>query len=84
LSNKVGAKVMPHVPAPGLHELLDAVEDEVIASHPALRRFVPPRAASPWLHHEGEWWPQPDDAGSQGPGGEPNAEAVPVPGPTRT
>jgi len=56
--NRTGARLLPHVSAPALHELLDAVEAEVIASDAALRRFVPPRASSPWLPKAGEWWPK--------------------------
>jgi len=43
-----------------VHELLDAVEAEVLANDPALVRLVPPRAPSPWLHEGGEWWPKAD------------------------
>jgi hypothetical protein len=60
-SNKTGARLLPHVHAPGLHELLDAVEAEVLASDPTLSRFVPPREPSAWLYESGEWWPKPDD-----------------------
>ncbi len=59
--NTTGALLMPNVSAPALHELLDAVEAEVIANDSSLARFVPPRAPSPWLHENGEWWPKPDD-----------------------
>ena len=57
-----GPLLMPHVPAPVLHQLLDTVEAEVLASDPALNRFLLPRAPSPWLHHDGEWWPTAEDA----------------------
>jgi len=57
-SNKTGAQLLPHVSAPALHELLDAVEAEVLANDDSLKRFVPPRAPSPWLHQDGEWWPK--------------------------
>ena len=60
-SNKMGAMVLPNVSAPALRQLLDAVEADVLAENPALRSFVPPRAPSPWLHQDGEWWPNPDD-----------------------
>jgi hypothetical protein len=59
-NNKTGALLMPNVPAPALHQLLDAVEAEVLASDPALKRFLLPRAPSPWLHEGGEWWPKPE------------------------
>jgi hypothetical protein len=62
-SNKTGAQLLPHVSAPALHELLDAVQAEVLMNDDALRRYVPPRAPSPWLHENGEWWPKIDDAG---------------------
>jgi hypothetical protein len=60
-SNKTGAQLLPNVPAPAVHELLDAVEAEVLANDGALTRFVPPRAPSPWLHEDGEWWPKAPD-----------------------
>ena len=49
----------PHVPASALHRLLDAVEAEVLTNDDSLRRFVPRRAPSPWLHENGKWWPKP-------------------------
>jgi hypothetical protein len=63
---KTGALVMPHVSACALHELLDAVEAEIHASDElgVLRRFVPPRAASPWIYQNGEWWPKPNLGGA--------------------
>ena len=57
-TNKAGAQLLPHVSAQALHELLDAVEAEVLGGNDALRLFVPPRAPSPWLHVNGEWWPK--------------------------
>jgi hypothetical protein len=60
-SGKTGARLMPNVPAPVLHELLDAVEAEVLSDDPELADCVPPRAPSPWIHAGGEWWPKPDD-----------------------
>jgi hypothetical protein len=57
-SNKTGARLMPHVHAPALHDLLDAVEKEVLADDESLKRFVPPRAPSPWVRENGEWWPK--------------------------
>lgn len=60
LDNSRGAMVMPQAPAPALHDLLDAVEAEVIASDPGLADYVPPRAPSPWVHENGEWWPKAD------------------------
>jgi hypothetical protein len=59
-SNTTGAQLLPHVHAPALHEVLDEVELEVLAKDDGdLSRFVPPRAPSPWLHQNGEWWPNP-------------------------
>ena len=58
-SSKTGARLMPNVSAPALHQLLDEVEAEVLADDAALARFVPPRAPSPWLRRDEEWWPQP-------------------------
>jgi hypothetical protein len=59
--NKRGALLMPKAPAPTLHSLLDAVEAEVLAGDPGLADYVPPRAPSPWIHENGEWWPKADD-----------------------
>jgi hypothetical protein len=61
-TNKTGALLLPNVSAPALHEVLDEVEAEVLTNDDSLRRFVPPRAPSPWLHENGEWWPKADDA----------------------
>jgi hypothetical protein len=58
---KTGARLMPNVPAPALHDLLDAVEAEVLSDDPGLGDCVPPRAASPWVHKDGVWWPKPED-----------------------
>lgn len=60
-SAKVGALLLPHVSASAVHELLDAVEVEVLASDPNLSRFIPPRAPSPWIRADDEWWPSPDE-----------------------
>jgi hypothetical protein len=61
-TNKAGALLLPNVPAKSVHELLDAVEAEVLAKDASLGEYIPPRVPSPWLHHENEWWPRPDDA----------------------
>lgn len=61
-SLKIGARLLPNVSAPVLHELLDAVEAEVLTNDTALSEYVPPRAPSSWLHENGEWWPKTDDA----------------------
>ena len=58
-SNKTGARIMPNVPAPVLHALLDEIEAEVLNDAPDLQRCLPPRAPSPWIHEGGEWWPKP-------------------------
>jgi hypothetical protein len=57
-SSKKGAELLPNVSATELHELLDAVEAEVLASDSELSRFVPARAVSPWHRENGEWWPK--------------------------
>lgn len=57
-SSKTGAQLLPNVSAPALHQVLDEVEAEVLADDAALTRFVPPRAPSPWLQQDGEWWPK--------------------------
>lgn len=64
-SNKTGAMLLPHVPAPALHEFLDAVEAEVLRDDETLSSYVPARAPSPWLHDDGEWWPS--NASAPGP-----------------
>jgi hypothetical protein len=61
-SNTKGAELLPHVSAPELHDLLDAVETDVLARDAALARFVPPRVPSPWTRQNGEWWPKREDA----------------------
>ena len=61
-SNKTGARLLPNVSAPAVHELIDAVETEVLTADTRLSEFVPPRAPSPWLHVNGQWWPAPDDS----------------------
>jgi hypothetical protein len=58
--SKKGAMFMPQAPAQELHRLLDSVETEVLASDAALAEYVPPRAPSQWMLHDGEWWPKPD------------------------
>jgi hypothetical protein len=57
-SNTTGARLLPNVSAPAMHRLLDAVEDHVLAADADLSRFVPPRAPSPWVHEDGQWWPK--------------------------
>jgi len=57
-SNSTGARLLPHVSAPALHELLDAVEADVLSSDATFSEYIPPRAPSPWLHANGEWWPK--------------------------
>lgn len=59
---KTGARLLPNVPAPELHQLLDAVEAEVLMKDPTLSDYVPRRAPSPWLHVNSEWWPKTDEA----------------------
>jgi hypothetical protein len=59
LSSDTGARLLPNVSAPAVHELLDAVEAEVLSKNRGLSEYVPPRAPSPWLHADGEWWPLP-------------------------
>jgi hypothetical protein len=61
-SNKTGARLLPNVSAPALHNVLDEVEAEVFADDAALSPFVPPRVPSPWLQQDGEWWPKPMNA----------------------
>jgi len=56
-NNKDGPLLTPNVPAAALHELLDQVQDRVLADHPDLADFVPPPRPSPWLRDHGEWWP---------------------------
>lgn len=56
-SNKTGALLLPHVSAPALHGLLDAVEAETLAADQSLSGFVPARLPSPWFRDKDEWWP---------------------------
>jgi hypothetical protein len=58
-SHAKGALLTPNVPAPQLHELLDAVEEDVLTTQPWLGEYVPPRAPSAWIQDNGEWWPKP-------------------------
>jgi hypothetical protein len=60
--NKTGAQLLPNVSAPAVHDLLDAVETEVLAADESLRDFVPLRVPSPWIHENNEWWPKPQGA----------------------
>ena len=53
-----GAWLLPHVTAAAVHELLDAVEAEVLTHDDSLSRFVTPRAQSPWVYDRGVWWPK--------------------------
>jgi hypothetical protein len=62
--SKTGPMLLPNVSAAAVHELVDAVEAGVLAADPALGRFVPARAESPWLHEDGEWWPKPVESAS--------------------
>ena len=57
-TSTTGALLLPNVSAPALHQLLDAVEEEVVANTTELSPFVPPRAPSPWVQRDGEWWPK--------------------------
>lgn len=61
-TNKTGALLLPNVSTPALHQLLDDVEAEVLATDESWIEYVPPRAPSPWVHIDGEWWPKADDA----------------------
>jgi hypothetical protein len=58
-SSSEGAQLLPNVYAPQVHALVDAVEAEVLEAFPQLARFVPPRAASPWIAGNDGWWPLP-------------------------
>ena len=57
--SKTGAMLLPHVAAPQLHDLLDAIEIEVLREDETLRSYIPARAPSPWVYADGEWWPGP-------------------------
>ena len=50
--------LLPNVPSAVVRGLLDAVEAEVLASDPAMGRFVPPRVESAWGNEDGAWWPK--------------------------
>lgn len=60
-SNTNGAEVMPHVSAFELHDLLDAVEDDVLGKDAELARFIEPRLPSPWVQGEFGWLPKIED-----------------------
>ncbi|HEV7567195.1 MAG TPA: hypothetical protein VGO31_14695 [Microbacteriaceae bacterium] len=65
-NGKEGAKLMPHVSAHAVHDVLDAVEAEVLADgRPELASFVPPRAPSPWIRERGQWWPKGEASGAE-------------------
>lgn len=58
-------QVLPNVSARAIHELVDRVEEAVLARDPGFRRFVPVRQLSPWLGEDAgraRWWPRPQDA----------------------
>lgn len=57
-SPRTGAQLSPNVYAPVIHELLDAVDADVLDGDRSFAEFIPPRAPSPWLHEDGEWWPK--------------------------
>jgi hypothetical protein len=57
-NNKTGARLLPNVSASTLRRVLDDVEAEVLADDATLAVYVPPRAPSPWLYKDGEWWPK--------------------------
>lgn len=64
-SSADGPQVLPNVSAHALHELVDRVEEAVLARDPGFRRFMSVRQASPWLGEEAgrdRWWPRPKDA----------------------
>jgi hypothetical protein len=61
-SNKTGARLLPNVTAQALHEVLEAVEAEVLAADATLSEYVPPPAPSPWHYENCEWWPKPAHA----------------------
>jgi hypothetical protein len=60
-SNTSGAEVMPQLTAFELHDLLDAVEADVLAKDTTLGRFLEPRLPSPWVEDEFGWWPKPEE-----------------------
>lgn len=59
-----GPQVLPNIPAHAIHELVDRVEETVLARDPGFRRFVPVRQPSRWLGEDAgadRWWPGPRD-----------------------
>jgi hypothetical protein len=56
-NSKKGALLLPHVATPAVYDLLNAAEAEALSKDAALSRFLPPRAPSPWVCENGEWWP---------------------------
>ena len=59
--NTNGAEVIPHVSAFELHDLLDAVEADVLGKDAELAQFIEPRLPSPWVEGDFGWWPRSDD-----------------------
>jgi hypothetical protein len=55
---ETGVWLLPNVSAQALHRLLDDVEAEVLSKNDSLRRFIPPRAPSPWLREGSRWLPK--------------------------
>lgn len=53
-TNTTGALLLPRVSAPELHDLLDAVEADVLGRDASFREYVSARAPSPWIHENGE------------------------------
>jgi hypothetical protein len=62
-SRTTGPRLLPHVTAPELHELLNEIEADAVANVPSLSEYIPARAPSSWVHHNGQWWPKPSDEG---------------------
>jgi hypothetical protein len=59
-SSNTGPELLPNVPAAAVHDVLDAVEMEVLDANESLARFLPERPASPWIQNGDGWWPMPD------------------------
>lgn len=59
-SSNTGPELLPNVAAAAVHDVLDAVEKEVLNADESLARFVPDRPASPWIRNVDGWWPAPD------------------------
>lgn len=55
-----GPKLLPKVPAPDLHAVLDRVQAQILQESPDFKSYLPQRPESPWQtdDHGNGWWPR--------------------------